>query len=162
MPETCAYFYILGFECDPAVITSHLSLEPTKIWRRGDAHPRRKNHFFDCSGWELDSALPRDGYDLDALVRALVDRLHPLADRLAALPPHKSKGINCVGYYFSENPGFHLTADLAGKIGRLGLEVDFDLYNLRDSDELYFMRVPEEPNQSPEPTSGLTPGRGSS
>ena len=159
MPETYAYFYIQGFDCDPSTITDLLSIQPTQAWRRGDPHPRRKNHFFDISGWQVEAEVPRDGYDLGAPVAALVEKLLSVRERLVSLPPHKSKGINCVGYYFSENPGFHLTAELAGKISSLGLDVDFDLYNMRDSDELWFMRVPEAAHPAGTDNDGAAPHR---
>ena len=153
MPETYAYFFIHGFDCEPDDITAHLSLAPSHTWRKGDPYSRRKNHFFDYAGWEIESGLPRDTYDMAAPVTALADMLLSRHDAFVSLPAHKKMGINCVGYYFSENPGFRLSAELAGKITKLGLDVAFDLYNMRDSDELWFMRWPEErPNQALLPT----------
>ena len=143
MPETYAYFYIDGFACEPEAITTHLGVTPSKTWRAGDPHPKRKNHFFERSGWQVESGLSRDTYDMAAPVSALVDVLLARFERFSSLPAHQAKGINCVGYYFSENPGFGLTPELAAKIAKLGLSVDFDLYNLRDSDELWFSRAPE-------------------
>jgi len=153
MPETYAYFFIHGFDCEPGDITTHLSLVPSRTWRKGDPYPRRKDHFFDYAGWQLESGLPRDTYEMAAPVTALVDMLLARYDAFVSLPAHTKKGINCVGYYFSENPGFGLSAELAGKIAKLGLDIEFDLYNMRDSDELWFVRWSEkEPNQAPEPT----------
>jgi len=143
MPETYAYFFVDGFDCDPSVISSHLALSPTKVWRKGDPHPKRKNHFFERSCWQLESTTPRETCDLGAPVSSLVNLLLEKAELIATLPSHKSKGINCVGYYFSENPGFSLPAELSSKLGRLNVDVDFDLYNLRDSDELWFIKTEE-------------------
>src|SRR4051812_7385543 len=75
MPETYAYFYVQWFDCDPSVISDHLSLAPTHTWRRGDPRRNRKNHFYDVSGWQVESGLPRDTYDMSAPVAALIDLL---------------------------------------------------------------------------------------
>src|ERR1044071_9484264 len=115
MPETYAYFYVDGFECDPNAISAHLGIQPSKSWRAGDPHPTRNNHFFERSLWQIESGLPRDTYDMGAPVAAIVDMLLARFERFTSLPPHRAKGINCVGYYFSENPGFSLTPELASK-----------------------------------------------
>lgn len=159
MPETYAYFFLHGFECEPEEISAHLSLVPTRTWKKGEPYPRRKAHFFDYAGWQLESGLPRDTHDLTAPVTAVVDLLISRYESFATLPAHTKKGINCVGYYFSENPGFDLSPELAGKIAKLGLSVDFDLYNMRDSDELWFTRWQETPpNPAPNQAAPSDPG----
>ena len=39
-------------------------------------------------------------------------------------------GINCVGYYYDTNPGFHMSADLINSCSTLGISIDFDLYTV--------------------------------
>jgi hypothetical protein len=161
MPETYAYFYVAGFDCAPEEISKHLSLSPSRIDRRGDPYQGRKKGVREYSSWEIDSGLPRDSYDLGALVDSLADMLIARYDRFASLPSHASKGINCVGYYYySENPGFHFSAELSSKVAKLGLKVDFDLYNLSEIGRNEAPEKPGEvPNQLSEPTlaSGTSP-----
>ena len=44
------------------------------------------------------------------------------------MPEAFCRGINCVGYYTRENPGFHLSRKLQRKLALLDLEIDFDEY----------------------------------
>ncbi len=44
-------------------------------------------------------------------------------------------GINCVGYYYNEHPGFPLSAGLLCRLAAFSMDVDFDLYCLSATDK---------------------------
>jgi hypothetical protein len=65
-------------------------------------------------------------------LEALLDLLAPAAEKIRGMPESYARGINCVGYYTRENPGFHLSRVLQRKLAQFDVEVDFDEYLLCD------------------------------
>ena len=132
MPETYGYFYIECGDADPDTISTMLGIAPSEVYRKGDPHRRFKDRYRTCGGWKLLSPLARDRYFLHEHLEALADILLPAAEKIRSMPEAFVRGINCVGYYTRENPGFHLSRELQRKLSQLDLEIDFDEYLLCD------------------------------
>lgn len=138
--ETYAYFWIEGFSTDPSEITALMSLEPHEIRREGELIQRRfeqtgQKHYWPRSGWKFRSRLPLDETFQDSHIAVILDAIEPRSAELLDLQKTCEMGINCVGYYWNSNPGFHLSADLIRRCARLGLGIDFDLYNFPEENE---------------------------
>ena len=134
MFQTYAYFYILDFEGDPLEISRKLELAPTKTWLKGDEwlpnKPRENNH------WEIHSPIDRSEMFLDTHIEAVLNIIEPQRSQILSLRKQGCEiGINCVGYYYSENPGFHLSAELLSRLATFSMDVDFDLYCLDANDK---------------------------
>ncbi len=128
MPETYGYFYVECGDVDPGTVTALLGITPSEVYRKGDPHPHLKDRYRSGGGWKLLSPLPQDSYFLNEHLEALVDLLLPVAEKIRTMPVDFERGINCVGYYTRENPGFHLSRELQRKLVQLDLEIDFDEY----------------------------------
>jgi hypothetical protein len=138
--ETYAYFWIEGFKCEPSEITALLQLEPSETRKAGDLIQRRferagERHYWPKSWWSFRSTLPIDEIYQAAHVENLLDSIEPRSAELLELKKTCEIGINCVGYYWNSNPGFHLSADLIRRCARLDLGIDFDLYNFAEENE---------------------------
>lgn len=129
--KTYAYFFVSEFDCSVQEITKLMGVSPTKSCNKGapgahvDTLPR--------SIWELHSTLARGEMPLQDHVENVLMVLEKRPEIVAKLGQQYTAGINCVGYYYSANPGLHLSAELIKRVAALDLSLDFDLYNLVDS-----------------------------
>lgn len=132
--ETYAYFWIEGFSCDPSQISATLQLEPHDFHRAGDLIKSRfertaQRHYWPKSSWSYRSRLPLVEIFQDSHIVDILSVLEPRIAALLELQKTCETGINCVGYYWNSNPGFHLSAELIHRCAKLSLSIDFDLYN---------------------------------
>ena len=131
--DTYAYFYVFDFEGEASEISRKLELEPTETWLKGDAWLPNKPR--PHSNWEIHSPVDRSEIFLDTHIKAVLDIIEPKRLKIFELREQGGDiGINCVGYYYSEHPGFHLSAELLSRLAAFSLDVDFDLYCLSAED----------------------------
>lgn len=129
MPKTYAYFYVSNFEGEPSLISQRLELEPAKTWLKGDSWLPNKSRL--QSNWEIHSRIEHSEIFLHAHIEAVLDIIEPKRLQILELREQGCDiGINCVGYFYSEHPGFHLSAELLSRLAAFSLDVDFDLYCL--------------------------------
>lgn len=124
--DTYAYFFVSNFAGSAQEISDLLQLEPSCTWLKGELNSRGRPQAF--SRWEFHSPLPRTEVHQDRHLQALLDVLEPRRDRILEAVASFDCGLQCVGYYTDENPGFHMDAKLVSSLAALGLSVDFDLY----------------------------------
>jgi Domain of unknown function (DUF4279) len=124
--DTYAYFFVREFEGDAEQISELLQLEPTETWHKNEisaqGHPR------EFSNWKLQSPLPRTEIFQDSHLLAILDILEQKRELVLQVISTFECGLQCVGYYASEHPGFHMDSQLISRIAAFGLSVDFDLY----------------------------------
>jgi hypothetical protein len=129
MAETYAYFYIADFECNPNVIIQKLNFKPTETWHKGDAWLPSKAREF--SNWEIHSPVSRSEIFVDEHIKAVLEIIEPKREEILEFQKLGYKtGINCVGYYYDEHPGFGLSAELIARLATFSIDVDFDFYCL--------------------------------
>ena len=138
--ETYAYLWIEGFQCDPSEITALMHLDPSETRKAGDLIQGRfertgQKHYWPKSSWKFRSSLPLDETFQHSHIENILDVIELRSEVLRDLQVTCDTGINCVGYYWNTNPGFHLTVDLIRRCASLCLSVDFDLYNLPEENE---------------------------
>lgn len=125
--DVYAYFWVEGFECAPEEISRRLGVSPSAVHLKGEPLAGGQR-FRAANSWEVLSPLPRGAEVLDSYVEALLNLLEPCAAEIHSLASECEVGINCVGYYFSANPGFHFSRELLQRLSALGVSVDFDLH----------------------------------
>jgi len=131
--ETYAYFFVRDFDCDHTEISNRLGFQPTEAKNSNEALPSGRSR--KTSIWHLESPLPRDTVFVSEHLEALLPLLEVHAERIAKVNAEFTTGLQCVGYYCGEHPGFHLSAELIQRVSALGLSIDFDLYCLEEDDE---------------------------
>ena len=124
--DTYAYFFVREFEGDAEQVSELLQISPTLTWQKNEPHaPGRLRAF---SNWELHSPLPRTEAFQDSHLLALLDILEGKREHVLQAISKFRCGLQGVGYYTNENPGFHISGQLISRIAAFGLSVDFDLY----------------------------------
>jgi hypothetical protein len=124
MDRNYAYISITGTG-NATEITELLGLKPTKSWNVGDS--RKQGPPYEFSHWSFESAAFEKDL-LDEALEAVVQFIEEKKLNLLQLPQDFQTCIQCVGYHETSSPGFHLSAELVEKVGRLSLPIDFDLY----------------------------------
>ena len=124
--DTYAYFYVREFACEAEEVTKLLQLTPTRTWKKDEPGPASRPRKF--SNWELHSPLPRTEVFQDSHLVALLAILESRRERVLQAVSSFECGLQGVGYYTNENPGFHMDHELISRIAAFGLSVDFDLY----------------------------------
>lgn len=125
--DTYAYFWVRGFDCPPEAISERLGILPSEVTLKGEL--LRGGRVRETSYWSVLSPLARGNEFLDSHIDALLEILEPVAVKIRAIQNEYEVGINCVGYFYSSNPGFHLSREVIGRLSALKLSVDFDLYS---------------------------------
>lgn len=134
MFKTYAYFYVSGFEGEPSEISRKLELTPMKTWIKGDAWLPSKLR--ENNNWEIHSSIDSSEMFLDRHIESVLEIIEPKRSQILLLRKQGcSIGINCVGYYYDEHPGFHLSAELISRLAAFSIDVDFDLYCLSENNE---------------------------
>ena len=128
--DTYAYFWVSDFDCEPEVISDILGLKPYRTFKKGDLISDKTKNRWKHSSWEYLSSLPRNEPCQDAHIANLVEVMLKKKDAIDKLKEKYEIGINCVGYYYDTNPGFHMSADLINSCSTLGISIDFDLYTV--------------------------------
>jgi hypothetical protein len=129
MYKTYAYFYVIGFEDEPSTINQRLALEPNETWLKGEDWLPNKPR--ECNSWQVHSSLEQSEIFLDAHIKSVLDIIEPKRAEILKLQNEGCDiGINCVGYYYDEHPGFHLSAELIARLAAFSMNVDLDLYCL--------------------------------
>ena len=131
--ETYAYFWVADFNCEPTEITDTIGLEPTRVVLKGE--PLKNGKTRRRSFWEFHSSLPRSEAFQDAHLTNLMAELLPRVGSITEVGSRYAIGIDCVGYYTNVNPSFHMSAELIQQCAKLGVSIDFDLYNCSETQE---------------------------
>jgi hypothetical protein len=131
MIETHATLRVMGLRVDPSAVSLRLGLQPTQAHRAGDPNvgpSGRRYSDFREGLWALDSPLPSSSSLTDHL-QALVDLV---LTRETAIGNLKQLGYR-VDFYLSafdleDSGGFFFPAALLQAMGRLGIDLNLDLY----------------------------------
>jgi Domain of unknown function (DUF4279) len=127
-PNECRVYFTLVGEFDPADISRRLGLEPTSSWKKGDLNPKtqfERKH----SRWNLDSRLAKSA-SLEEHVDDVLEQLKPCSTAIADLRDAVDGGMQLVGYFYANYPGFGLDHMTLSELARLRLGIDCDFYYL--------------------------------
>jgi len=125
--EYRAYFTLVG-EFDPADISRRLSLEPTSSWKKGDLNPQtqfERKH----SRWNIASRLDQSA-SLEEQVADVLEQLKPRSAAIVDIRATVDGGMQLVGLFFTNYPGFALDDGVLSELAQLRLGIDCDFYYL--------------------------------
>ena len=134
--RTFATLRIYPESIDPDEVTARLALEPSRIQRKGDPLTRSKQPILaKMHGWFLTTEGAIDSQDVRKHLDWLLERLTPRAEALRSLQVGGcSMDISCYWSSFSGHGGPSIRAAQMRELGRLGLEVWFDVYFAGDQE----------------------------
>jgi hypothetical protein len=135
--RTYATLVIVHPDLEPDVVTEGLGIQPSRAHRRGDIrNPLAKRPFIHPrGGWFLSSEDMVQSRDVRRHIDWLLDQVEPKGDVLKQL---QSQGyptvINCFWCTESGHGGPMLWPRQMSRLGALGLELWFDIYDNYDSE----------------------------
>lgn len=125
--EYRVYFTLVG-EFDPTDISRRLGLEPSSSWKKGDLNPRtqfERKH----SRWSLNSRLEQSA-SLEEQVVDVLEQLKLCSATITDLRATVDGGMQLVGYFYTNYPGFGLSDGVLSELAQLRLGIDCDFYYL--------------------------------
>ena len=125
--EHQAYFFFVG-EFDPVDLSARVGMEPTRSWRKGDTNPHT-NLEREHSRWTVDSRLHEQS-SLEAHVDDVLEQLRPSAEAIRSERDRTDGGLQLVGYFHTDYPGFGLSDRVTAELADMKLGFDCDFYYL--------------------------------
>lgn len=122
---------IMGHDLEPKKVSRLLGLEPTVSHKRGDDRIGKSGERYSEYSEGLWAWRPSvsESEPLAEHVRALVDVLEPKAAPLRRLRKLDLRMDVFIGLFGPDsNFGFALSPELLERLGRLGIDLDFDVY----------------------------------
>jgi hypothetical protein len=125
--EQYAYITVVG-DFDPETITAQLGLKPSEAWAKGERNERthRERKF---SRWSLNSRLERSA-SLEDHVKDVLEQALPKADQFRQVGDQYEVGVQLVGYFYNDYPGFGLIPAAISGLAHLKVGIDCDFYYL--------------------------------
>ena len=121
---------ILSSTHTPEALTRHIGVECERSWRVGDK--RGKTHILEpMNGWLLSSGLIETA-SLDEHIQKLLERIIPLADRIATLPGETTVEISCA-IYAESPPALSFSSSIVEQMAKLRASLDVDLYIMEEA-----------------------------
>ena len=122
--EAC--FTVTGEGLEFSVIEEATCLEPTDVWRVGEAvgftQLCRK-----CDGWRY-AVSHEDNVDASAVMASVVDRLSPACESIRLLGERGwHSEVSCVVYTSGQMPVLNFKPCTISSIARLGASLDIDI-----------------------------------
>ena len=123
--EHYAYITVVG-DFDPETISARIGLQPGEAWRKGDRNERShlERQF---SQWSLDSRLERSA-SLEYHVKDVLEQALPRADQFRLVGGEYEVGVQLVGYFYNDYPGFGIDQVSISELARLNVGIDCDFY----------------------------------
>lgn len=124
-PRVSATLVVLSEDLQHDQVTQVLGAEPTTTWRKGDLVSARTTHRRQRDGWAMAAREP-DSADLEAHVRAVLDRLQPREGFQP--PPSWAVLVSCVVWIGDWAPPVFLSRAVVARLAALGAALDVDIY----------------------------------
>jgi hypothetical protein len=108
-PTISTYFYIAGWDLDPAACTSAIGLEPSEIWRQKREELKRRDDLPSVS-WNIGHER-RESHSVSEAVDTVLDLVWPARDRVKAFVLGKGLevGVACTGTIQRDRPVYDLS-----------------------------------------------------
>lgn len=145
--------YLITGSFSPDQISASLNIIPSKTWSKGDLIDPKAKIKYKEDGWlieekfvveenEADNQFPHELDDSDddetayptieSLALQLFDSLKPRWEKFKEYGKEYETELSCVVYYSTQLPELHFSNKTIKLIAELNLNVDIDLYDLRD------------------------------
>ena len=128
-PRLKTYFCISGWDFDPAMVTSAIGLEPSKVWKQKHEHLlHRKDIANTC--WSLGREKQRN-YSVSEAVDEVLDLIWPKRAEIKKFVMNDSfdVGIDCSVTIWEDRPVYELSAKVIKRLADLGCEFGLDIYD---------------------------------
>jgi len=123
---------ILSIFKTPEELTRSIGLECERSWHIGDK--RGKTQIKEPSnGWMITSGMG-EAASLEEHVKALADRIAPVATQIAALEKDASIEVSCA-IYAEHPPALSFSASCIQQLANIGAGLDIDLYIIGDDND---------------------------
>jgi hypothetical protein len=125
--EHYAYITVVG-DFDPETITARVGLKPSEAWTKGEQNERthRERKF---SRWSLNSRLERSA-SLEDHLKDVLEQALPKTEQFRQVGEEYQVGVQLVGYFYNDYPGFGVDQDSISGLARLNVGIDCDFYYL--------------------------------
>jgi len=125
--EQYAYITVVG-DFNPEAITARVGLKPSEAWIKGERNERthRERKF---SRWSLKSRLKLSA-SLEDHVKDVLEQALPKAEQFRQVGNEYQVGVQLVGYFYDDYPGFAVDQDSISGLARLNVGIDCDFYYL--------------------------------
>jgi hypothetical protein len=131
-------FSLVGFDCDPDIITEHLGLDPTRALRKGELRRpgvRAKYNVWSFKPSQPIEASPPHHIEMELVLRPFREALEPRLDRVATLPSCRRKDLSVYVAPNPVTPSFGFDPESLAFLGRLGLPCEIDIQNYAPDDD---------------------------
>ena len=128
-PKLKTYFYISGWDFDPAMVTLAIGLEPSEVWKQKHKHLlHRKDIPNTC--WSLGIGKQRN-YSVSEAVDEVLDLIWPKRAEIKKFVMNDSVnvGIDCSVTIWEDRPVYDLSAKVIKRLADLGCEFGLDIYD---------------------------------
>lgn len=119
---------LYGFDCDPAVLTRELAIEPSLVWRVGDPIKYKRSRETE-NGWRLNSPTGSSA-GVEEQILALLEILEPKAMTIKEFDSRMKAEFGCIIYAREYVPEMYFSHETLSRVVALGAEIDIDLYCL--------------------------------
>ncbi len=119
-----AYLSIVGFDVEPAAISSRLALTPTESWNQGDDGPFGARNF---AAWRLFSRCNNE-HSIDAHILDVLAQLEGRESVVFRLSAECRVTMQCVAYMSGGCPNLSLDVETMRTLVSIGVTLDVDLY----------------------------------
>lgn len=119
---------IFGDKLNPEEITKHLGIEPTTSYTKGEIIRGNKSNRQTKTGrWSLNSKLD-DHIDLEEKIRDIIKPILANESYWETVTTECEVDLFCGLFLEAENRGFDLSSEIIGELGRLSINISFDIY----------------------------------
>lgn len=128
-PELKTYLCICGWDFDPAMVTSAIGLEPSKVWKQKHKHLlSRKDIPNTC--WTLGRGKQKK-YSVSEAVDEVLDLIWPKRAEIKKFVMNDSfnVGIDCSVTIWEDRPVYDLSEKVIKRMADLGCEFGLDIYD---------------------------------
>lgn len=121
---------IYGHDLDPAKVTDALGVEPTSSQKRGDkVGPEHRKRELPVGGWFLTSKGYVESDDIADHILWLLEHVSSTLPSVRIIDEVTLVNIFCCWHLSGWNEGCRIDSSLLLELGRLGVSLDFDVYN---------------------------------
>ena len=122
-------FKLYGLEFDHEKISKTLKIEPTFIWKKGEALSEGSSLCNEDNGWGIVSHIKKSEL-LENHIKALMSLLYPIKDKISEFTSTCRAELNIAIYVYHSVPEIHISTNAIEFLSNIRCEVDIDIYGL--------------------------------
>ncbi len=134
-PELTTYFYIAGWDFDPAICTLAIGLDPSEIWKQEHKHLLGQKDIPNIS-WNLCRKKQRS-YSVSEAVDEVLDLIWHKREEVIrfSMNSNFNVGVTCSVTIHEDRPTYDLSLTTIKRMAGLGCEFSLDIFDYSSDDE---------------------------